>query len=267
MGDILEILPFQDPIIVLEIDGLTLWEALESSLSTWPAQEGRFASISGFRVEWDSRRAPGERVVGIWLVTSTPQIEDNKSRVARHSEEPVKKESGGRRYRMVTREYMAQGHDGFFALTRGKVLIDGECGSTLSTIVRKYLLASKFINKMIRFKTQSKGIELLQDANGVIIDKLDNETREASKNHRSNAVKLWEHAVDLAIHRARAKFHYQNHFKISETEHMSPVDAFDGDNARKGRECLESVAKEEDLPVVSPEIDGRLKDIARPVDA
>ncbi len=40
LGDILEILPFQDPIIVLEIDGATLWAALEASLETWPAQEG-----------------------------------------------------------------------------------------------------------------------------------------------------------------------------------------------------------------------------------
>lgn len=40
IGDILEILPFEDPIVVLEIDGATLWDALESSLKTWPAQEG-----------------------------------------------------------------------------------------------------------------------------------------------------------------------------------------------------------------------------------
>lgn len=40
IGDILEILPFEDSIVVLEIDGATLWDALESSLKTWPAQEG-----------------------------------------------------------------------------------------------------------------------------------------------------------------------------------------------------------------------------------
>ena len=40
LGDILEILPFEDPIIVLEVDGATIWAALESSLETWPAQEG-----------------------------------------------------------------------------------------------------------------------------------------------------------------------------------------------------------------------------------
>lgn len=40
LGDILEILPFEDPIVVLELDGETLWDALEASLTTWPAQEG-----------------------------------------------------------------------------------------------------------------------------------------------------------------------------------------------------------------------------------
>ena len=40
LGDILEILPFEDPLVVLEIDGATVWDALEASLETWPAQEG-----------------------------------------------------------------------------------------------------------------------------------------------------------------------------------------------------------------------------------
>jgi 2',3'-cyclic-nucleotide 2'-phosphodiesterase (5'-nucleotidase family) len=40
IGDILEILPFEDPAIVIEVDGAILWDAIESSLKTWPAQEG-----------------------------------------------------------------------------------------------------------------------------------------------------------------------------------------------------------------------------------
>jgi 2',3'-cyclic-nucleotide 2'-phosphodiesterase (5'-nucleotidase family) len=40
LGYVLEILPFEDPIVVLELDGESLWEALEASLATWPAQEG-----------------------------------------------------------------------------------------------------------------------------------------------------------------------------------------------------------------------------------
>lgn len=40
LGDIMEILPFEDPIVVIAVDGATLYTALESALSTWPAQEG-----------------------------------------------------------------------------------------------------------------------------------------------------------------------------------------------------------------------------------
>ena len=32
LGDIMEILPFEDPIVVLEVDGETIWAALESAL-------------------------------------------------------------------------------------------------------------------------------------------------------------------------------------------------------------------------------------------
>ncbi|TFK22404.1 Metallo-dependent phosphatase [Coprinopsis marcescibilis] len=53
LGDLLTVLPFLDPVVVIEIYGNTLWDALESGLSKRPAQEGRFPEIAGFRVEWD----------------------------------------------------------------------------------------------------------------------------------------------------------------------------------------------------------------------
>jgi len=40
MGDILEILPFDDPVIILELDGATLWDTLENALGKYPALEG-----------------------------------------------------------------------------------------------------------------------------------------------------------------------------------------------------------------------------------
>lgn len=40
LGEILEILPFEDPIVVIEMDGIAIWDALENSLGKWPAQEG-----------------------------------------------------------------------------------------------------------------------------------------------------------------------------------------------------------------------------------
>jgi len=40
LGDILEILPFEDPVVVIEVTGETIWDAFESALKPWPAQEG-----------------------------------------------------------------------------------------------------------------------------------------------------------------------------------------------------------------------------------
>lgn len=54
--------------------------------------------------------------------------------------EEVKRVKGGRKYSIVTREYMAEGHDGFVALKGQKYLIDDESGQIMSAIVRKYLL-------------------------------------------------------------------------------------------------------------------------------
>jgi len=40
LGNIMEILPFEDPLVVVELDGEALWSALEGGLGMWPAQEG-----------------------------------------------------------------------------------------------------------------------------------------------------------------------------------------------------------------------------------
>jgi 5'-nucleotidase len=54
--------------------------------------------------------------------------------------EEITREKGGRKYKIVTREYMAQGHDGFLALKGQRYLIDDETGQMMSSIVRKYFL-------------------------------------------------------------------------------------------------------------------------------
>lgn len=42
LGNILEVLPFEDPVVVIEITGGALWDALEAAFGKWPAQEGSF---------------------------------------------------------------------------------------------------------------------------------------------------------------------------------------------------------------------------------
>lgn len=93
------------------------------------------------------------------------------------------------------------------------------------------------------------------------IDVLGTESKKEKESQHDTAVKLWRHAATLAIHHA----HYQNHFKISVTEHMSEVDAFDGERARKSLACTPASGYENDnLLLVKPEVDGRLKDEGSP---
>jgi len=239
----------------------------------------RFPAISGFRVSWDSRREPGNRVLGIWQIL-TNGIQENSNNPSQHLEEPVKREVNGKKYIVVTREYMAQGHDGFTALTKGKILIDDECGQMLSTIVRKYLLGtyedhpvrsvlsncipgSQFVNKVIRSKAQ-RAVSFLQGQTESNIVRLEHESIERD-NYTPNVSTLWKRAASLVVKHARSKFHYQAHLKISETEHMTGVDAFDGAKARKGEVCSDVSADAKgstDLLVIHPVVDERLKDEA-----
>ncbi|KAF8636482.1 hypothetical protein AX17_003297 [Amanita inopinata Kibby_2008] len=264
LGDILEILPFEDPVVVLEIDGETLWNALEASLELWPAQEGRFPVISGLRVSWDSRRQPGERVLGIWLVAEQEESDDGQEvegeAPIHHlvDTEPVRREKGGRMYKIVTRDYMAEGHDGFVALKDKRYLIDHEAGSLMSSLVRKYLLGSQFVTKMTRISDHANGTNF-QDGTWREILRA-RAKKQALRTLVHNAVQQWKGFV----RDKRSKTHFKNQFNICTTEHMSSVDAFDGETARKGQTTnIKRETIDDDLLIVTPVVDGRLRDEGR----
>ncbi|KAF8894422.1 Metallo-dependent phosphatase [Infundibulicybe gibba] len=251
LGDILEILPFEDPVVVIEIDGAAIWDALEASLATWPAQEGRFPVISGFRVRWDSRRKPYNRVLGIWLLKTTANgIE----------EEAISREIGGKIYKIVTRDYMAEGHDGFVALKDGRRLIDHEGGSLMSTIVRKYLLGSRFVNRMVRGASAGHLHTRTQTAISRERDRRQN--RQDSNQHTSAATK-WKQVAEMVLHQSRMR--YQDHLDVCATEHMSSVDVVDGSAMRQGKSLGDKYQQDEkkDLLSIRPEVDGRLGDEGR----
>ncbi|KAJ7093165.1 Metallo-dependent phosphatase-like protein [Mycena epipterygia] len=268
VGDILEILPFEDPIIVIELDGAAIWDALEASLETWPAQEGRFPVISGFRVSWDSRRSPGERVLGIWLLNEVEDSESGHNSVSGHSTPrlvdgaPIQR-TNDKTYKMVTRQYMAEGHDGFVALKRGKHIIDDEAGSTFSTFVRKYLMGSHYVNTMARL-APSDVANLHPTAKSAIDREKARQEREQHRSQHGSIAAQWKHAAHLALRWSRSRTHYQEHLNVCTLESMSSVDPFDGEKMRGGQQLAKHrVLDENDLLTISPEVDGRLKDGGR----
>ena len=92
---------------------------------------------------WDSSKEPGQRVISI-------DVEVPSRSSGRHTEsllpesptvyEEVRREQGGKKYIIMTRKYMSEGHDGFECFAGQKYIIDETSGQTMSAIVRKYLL-------------------------------------------------------------------------------------------------------------------------------
>lgn len=120
-------------------------------------------------------------------------------------------------------------------------------------------IGSQFVNKVLRLQSQQKRHFINENTRDIIAALQKDKEHEKHPSPSASAVKLWQHAADV-VHKARSQLHYRNHFKIAHTEHMSSVDAFDGEKTRKGQDCAEvSTEENADLLVVAPAIDGRLK--------
>ncbi|KZP03788.1 hypothetical protein FIBSPDRAFT_941342 [Athelia psychrophila] len=215
----------------------------------------RFPVISGFRVSWDSRRPAGQRVLGVWLQKEISGSA-RSSQVNIDDEEEITRKEGGRKYKIVTQRYIAQGRDGFLPLKGAPYLIDDESGLIISGLLRRYTLGSLYVNKMARLGTR------------VSVDHLHPETRTIiSQAHTTStrAVKHWHHAAMLAVRHSRSKAHYKDRIDVSGREDMSDVDCFHGAQARKGIIGVggHGDGADEDLLLIHPVVDGRLKDEGR----
>lgn len=90
--------------------------------------------------------------------------------------------------------------------------------------------------------------------------------RKAGKTHEESiGAEHWKRAARLALQWSRkSRLHYQDHLSVCTTEHMSTVDAYDGQSVRKEGQMRKRMDfNDEDILTVYPEIDGRLKDLAR----
>ncbi|OZJ04273.1 hypothetical protein BZG36_02569 [Bifiguratus adelaidae] len=140
IADIMNIFPFEDPIVVIRLSGKQTYDALENAVSMYPKQEGRFPQVGGLRFTWDPEAEPGKRIRSV-LVRDRESITNvNPVRWI-----PLDME---RMYVCVTRQYMAEGYDGFTSLktTPENVMVDEESGMLFSTLFRRFFLGLKYVN-------------------------------------------------------------------------------------------------------------------------
>ncbi|KAJ1817479.1 hypothetical protein LPJ56_004056 [Coemansia sp. RSA 2599] len=78
LREIMNIFPFEDPVVVVRLTGDQIRRALENGVSKWPAQEGRFPQVSGIRFEFDPEREPGSRVTSIAITASAKAAARNQ---------------------------------------------------------------------------------------------------------------------------------------------------------------------------------------------
>ncbi|MGQ9700325.1 MAG: 5'-nucleotidase C-terminal domain-containing protein [Candidatus Bipolaricaulaceae bacterium] len=103
-GDCMQILPFGNYIVVLELTGEQIWQALENGVSQVEKTAGRFPQVAGLRFVWDPGKAPGSRVekVEVFLEGAWQPIDL------------------GATYRLATSNFLAAGGDGYTMFLEAK---------------------------------------------------------------------------------------------------------------------------------------------------
>jgi 5'-nucleotidase len=114
--DVLALLPFQNPLLLLSVTGAQLRAALEYGLDrrVVNGQSGALPHASGLRIVYDPARPKGQRIVELTA-----------------SGQPVTDEAG---YRLATSNYLAGGGDGY-AMLKGLPVLRAAEGSPLETEV------------------------------------------------------------------------------------------------------------------------------------
>ncbi|KAJ5679956.1 hypothetical protein N7462_008200 [Penicillium macrosclerotiorum] len=137
LKDLLNCFPFEDPVVLLRVQGQALLDALENGVSQLPALEGRFPQVSNISFGYKLDAPSGSRIT-----------------FAHVGNEPIDLR---RYYTLATRGYMGRGKDGFESLLvkceGGEVeeLVCEENGVLISTILRQYFMSLKVLGKWRRW--------------------------------------------------------------------------------------------------------------------
>lgn len=105
MRDLVNIVPMHDPLVVLEVSGQTIVDALDNAVSAYPKHEGRFVQVSGISFVFDPTKSPNSRVV-----PELVQIADEWLDLKQN-------------YSLCIKSYMHGGCDGFTMFKDAKVIV------------------------------------------------------------------------------------------------------------------------------------------------
>ena len=137
LKDILNCFPFEDPIVVLRVNGKAILDALENSVSLVPALEGRYPQVSNIQFAYNPTLPSGSRVQ--WAKIHHEPLDEAKM------------------YVLATRGYMGRGKDGFTSLLvrseggSAEEIVSEENGILISMMLRQYFMSLKVMGKWRRW--------------------------------------------------------------------------------------------------------------------
>jgi 5'-nucleotidase / UDP-sugar diphosphatase len=99
LGQVLEILPYGNYLVVIELNGRQIKAALENGVSQVEAGAGRFPHVAGMRYSWNPKAATGSRIISVEVKTG-------------NAYQPIDPSA---RYSLATVDFIAGGGDGYTA--------------------------------------------------------------------------------------------------------------------------------------------------------
>ncbi|HWQ11509.1 MAG TPA: 5'-nucleotidase C-terminal domain-containing protein, partial [Roseiflexaceae bacterium] len=132
LGQVLEVLPFGNTLVVMDLTGAQVKEALENGVSQVEQTAGRFPQVGGMRYSWDPTQPPGSRVTAI-------QVSDGQGGYTALDPNAT--------YRIVVNNFIAGGGDGYAVLTRGTNVLN--TGFLDSDVLAEYIRANSPVNPQV----------------------------------------------------------------------------------------------------------------------
>jgi 5'-nucleotidase len=125
--DVMSILPFENPIVKVEVTGAQLRAALEHGVSRAreEPEAGRFPQVSGLRFSYDARRPAGSRVTAV-TVGDQP-LDDKKT------------------YTLALNTFVLGGGDGYTMFKGARLLVEPENAQVEPAVVMNLIAADKQI--------------------------------------------------------------------------------------------------------------------------
>ncbi|MGO0060197.1 bifunctional metallophosphatase/5'-nucleotidase [Brevibacillus fluminis] len=123
--DLYSLLPFPNTLVVVEVTGAELKQALESGVSQVEQGAGRFPQISGMSFTYDKTQPAGQRVVEV-LVGGKP-LDEKKT------------------YKVATNDFIAVGGDGYETMNKPSF----NTGLTLYSVIEEAITKEKTISPKV----------------------------------------------------------------------------------------------------------------------